>query len=554
MKKAINKTKYCAIIVTVIICSHFARANVIHVPADQPTIQVAIDTAMNGDTILVAPGIYYENLMVLQKNDLSIIGSGADVTTIDGSYNGHVVEFNGSSGMISRFTITHSGTGPSFDAGVCATVQSTLRISDNIIINNNIGILFGSNSNVFIQRNQISNCSDHGIEISYSTGVISDNLITNTSWFAIYIISSSPAIINNTIIGNATANYWGVCLNPTGTQIVANNIVENFDYGVAVLGQLVSAVPIVEMSYNDVRNNLTEDYWEEYGLIPGPVYQQTFSPQPGTGEIHQDPLFVDPVNGNFQLRSGSPCINAGDPDTTGLHISLTDLAGNSRIIADTIDIGAYEYPCKRNLFTSDSATICSGDSILLGGSYQKTAGIYYDTIPTAKGCDSVVITTLMVNQADTSVTNNGITLTSNAGMATYQWLNCGSAYATINGETSQSYTPASVGSYAVEVTQNGCKDTSACYFITGTEIIKNDFGCSLIAWPNPTPGEINLSFSKKHKQVDIAVSNLVGQVIFTRKYEAEHSVDFKIESASGFYFVEIRTTDGKSAMLKVLKE
>src|SRR5687768_16244262 len=38
------------------------NAATIHVPADQPTIQAAIDASASGDTVLVAPGTYYEDI------------------------------------------------------------------------------------------------------------------------------------------------------------------------------------------------------------------------------------------------------------------------------------------------------------------------------------------------------------------------------------------------------------------------------------------------------------------------------------------------------------
>ncbi len=44
-----------------------------------------------------------------------------------------------------------------------------------------------------------------------------------------------------------------------------------------------------------------------------------------------------------------------------------------------------------------SIVICAGDSALAGGGYQTVAGIYSDTITAASGCDSIVVTTLTVN-------------------------------------------------------------------------------------------------------------------------------------------------------------
>ena len=63
-------------------------------------------------------------------------------------------------------------------------------------------------------------------------------------------------------------------------------------------------------------------------------------PAGGIGNITNNPLFVNPADGNFQLQSSSPCINAGN---NAYVTSSTDLAGNPRIVDGTVDMGAYEY-------------------------------------------------------------------------------------------------------------------------------------------------------------------------------------------------------------------
>jgi hypothetical protein len=45
---------------------------------------------------------------------------------------------------------------------------------------------------------------------------------------------------------------------------------------------------------------------------------------------------------------------------------------------------------------SSTQNICAGDSIFIGNKYRKNAGIYYDSLNTVKGCDSIRITTLNV--------------------------------------------------------------------------------------------------------------------------------------------------------------
>jgi len=86
----------------------------------------------------------------------------------------------------------------------------------------------------------------------------------------------------------------------------------------------------------------------EFGLNSGIFYTGFFQ-----NNLDIIPLFVSPTAGSgtgyngligdWSLQEGSPCINAGTPDTSGLSLPAFDLAGNPRIKGGRIDIGAYEF-------------------------------------------------------------------------------------------------------------------------------------------------------------------------------------------------------------------
>lgn len=62
-----------------------------------------------------------------------------------------------------------------------------------------------------------------------------------------------------------------------------------------------------------------------------------------------------------------------------------------------------------------------------------------------------------------SLTNSDSTLSVAVAGVTYQWLDCNNGNSPIANETNQDFTPTSSGSYAVEVTANGCTVISNCF-------------------------------------------------------------------------------------------
>src|SRR6516225_586288 len=137
----------CAAIATITLSSFSIAAaqSTIGVPTNQATIQAAINAANNGDTVLVAPGTYAENINFNGKAITVISSGGASVTVIDGNRNGTVVTFNNSetlSSVLSGFTIRNGFQDGGFGAGITITSASP-TITSNVITGNHSAAAIG---------------------------------------------------------------------------------------------------------------------------------------------------------------------------------------------------------------------------------------------------------------------------------------------------------------------------------------------------------------------------------------------------------------------------
>lgn len=197
-----------------------------------------------------------------------------------------------------------------------------------------------------------------------------------------------------------------------------------------------------------------------------------------------------------------------------------------------------------------SGNICKGDSVAFGSSYYSQSGTYFTTV-SAGSCDSIVRLTLTVDSADASAkwVNNNTELHANATNATYQWIDCDSRQA-LAGQTRQNYRPQAGGNYAVVVTQNGCTDTSSCFY---TNIALNELKLtSFDIYPNPSSGTITFSQSTDLQDGILIISTLAGKVIEKIDVKPQPETSIELNLPAGLYALRFLTADGRTATTSLM--
>ena len=334
--------------------------NIINIPDDYSTIQEGINASVNGDTVLVQPGTYIENINYNGKN--IVIGSlflttqdtsYISQTIVDGNGVGSIVSFTqgeNENAVLIGFTIKNgylrldrepfgigihiTNSSPTIKNNIIedntcylynngcgiGLENSSSIITENIIRNNN-GAYYGSgiyiyqSNGVIIEYNKIHhNINESGLGYSYGGGIciresneimLDRNLIycNDVDWGGgggIGFLNSSGTIVNNTITNNSLYIYGvgtGIYLDDNSSADIINTIIwDNTPHG----WQQISGIN-ANVTYCDIQD----------GYI-------------GIGNIDTDPLFVDPNNGNYHLSwtnfpipdsTMSPCIDAGNPSS-----------------------------------------------------------------------------------------------------------------------------------------------------------------------------------------------------------------------------------------------
>jgi hypothetical protein len=282
------------------------------------TIGHAISLASSGDSVMVAPATYTENLTI--NISLKIIGAAPKTTIVDGGGNGTVFTISGGYVTLSKLTI-RNGNAQEWGGGIFNGSALTLNrsiVTANSALNAGGGIA----------------CSDWGtLTVNHSTITANSTANGSDGGGGVAIFQCTATINNSTISGNSAPAGSGGGIFQNGTwhtsttlqnTIVAKNSDRNCGWGSTITSN---------------GYNLSSDFTCKFN---GPGDMNSTSPKLGTLGYHGGPTQTIP------LREGIPAIDAGNPNgcTDGKgNLLKTDQRGYPRPDKEDVggcDIGAYE--------------------------------------------------------------------------------------------------------------------------------------------------------------------------------------------------------------------
>ena len=269
------------ILLIVLLLPSVALTATIRVPGEHQYISLAIDAAQNGDTVLVAPGTYYEptGIGIFKKAVYVKSEGGPEVTTIQG------VPMTVDGGCYA-FAIRST-------PGLCTIEGFTMRDHRAGSLRSEDFTIYVNSATVRIANNRfVSNKYSYVMEIWSSPSLeIEHNLFLDNTATVIHIYKATDVAISANTFSNP--DKWQIYARTINGHItISNNIIVDGFRGI------VTSCPAENITC------ICNDLWNNDINYDGTLTDQTGS----NGNISADPLFCGiPHSGNLYLQATSPC-------------------------------------------------------------------------------------------------------------------------------------------------------------------------------------------------------------------------------------------------------
>ncbi len=279
-----------------------ASPGTIYVPEDYEKIQWAIGNATAGDTVRVHAGSYYEHVVV--DKQLSLIGDGRGITTIDGGGVGPVVNITASGVVMTGFTIRNSSVYAPIHYGIVAEESTDCQITDNSVEDCGYGITMDECSDFSIVGNVVTRCDIYCIILlNSSDGLVADNTLFD---FLNYGITLTMGSDNNIVEKNGMEHsyLWGMSIDSKNDVIRGNKFV-NCDNGI-MIGLYTPSECGNNTIYHNSFVNITNPVYESASLLSSNTWDLGW---PNGGNYWSDHDNTDVKSGPNQLGPGSDGIS-----------------------------------------------------------------------------------------------------------------------------------------------------------------------------------------------------------------------------------------------------
>jgi hypothetical protein len=228
------------------------------------------------------------------------------------------------SSPIIRGSIFWENTVADFGGGMLNRNDSSPTVIDCLLVSNNAGIGGGGMLNENSPWPHLYSCT----------------LVNNSADLGggIYNYASAPEMVNCTFWGNL-ANGGGAIINDNSALPKVINC--TFYGNQAIAGKAIACTSHEQSfpSMVQVSNSILFDGGDEIWFNDGSTITTTYSDIQGgylgAGNINADPMFLHPDSGDFHLRPGSPCIDAGDNNSVPAG-TTQDFEGDNRFLDDPL--------------------------------------------------------------------------------------------------------------------------------------------------------------------------------------------------------------------------